>query len=135
MYDGGKIIFGIVIFLILVTFPIWFNVANGKADYKPDPKIETVGEQCMASNDFMRRKHMDMLDTWREEVVRENVRYVVAPDGREYEMSLSNTCMKCHPNKAEFCDQCHNYMAVTPYCWQCHIEPKETTTEVADGNQ
>jgi len=33
--------------------------------------------------------------------------------------------MKCHSNKKEFCDKCHNYMAVVPYCWSCHIAPKE----------
>lgn len=133
MYDGGKIIFGIAVFLVLVTFPIWFNVAGGTAGYAPDPKIVTIGEKCMASSDYMKRKHMDMLDVWRDKVVREGQRTFIAPDGKEYEMSLSNTCMKCHPNKTDFCDQCHNYMAVTPYCWECHIEPKETT-EVADGN-
>ena len=28
-------------------------------------------------------------------------------------MSLSNTCLDCHSNKAEFCDRCHNYASVT----------------------
>jgi hypothetical protein len=46
--------------------------------------------------------------------------------GKEFEMSLQKTCMKCHTNKAEFCDKCHNYASVRPYCWDCHIEnPKE----------
>jgi len=49
----------------------------------------------------------------------------VAKDGKEYQKSISKTCIKCHPNKADFCDQCHNYTAVKPYCWECHIEPKE----------
>jgi hypothetical protein len=41
-------------------------------------------------------------------------------------MSLSNTCLDCHSNKAEFCDRCHNYASVSPYCWDCHIDnPKE----------
>jgi hypothetical protein len=40
-------------------------------------------------------------------------------------MSLQNSCMKCHSNKKEFCDKCHNYVAVKPYCWSCHIAPKE----------
>ena len=46
--------------------------------------------------------------------------------GKEFEMSLSNTCIECHDNKAEFCDRCHNYASVRPYCWDCHIDnPKE----------
>jgi hypothetical protein len=32
--------------------------------------------------------------------------------------------MKCHDNKEEFCDKCHLYAGVTPYCWDCHIDPK-----------
>jgi hypothetical protein len=33
--------------------------------------------------------------------------------------------MDCHSNKSKFCDQCHNYVDVDPFCWDCHIEPKE----------
>ena len=25
----------------------------------------------------------------------------------------------------DFCDRCHNYLAVSPYCWDCHVDPKE----------
>jgi cytochrome c oxidase subunit 2 len=39
-------------------------------------------------------------------------------------MSLQNTCMHCHSNKQKFCDECHTYVAVKPYCWDCHIAPK-----------
>ena len=53
----------------------------------------------------------------------------MGPDGKQYTMSLINTCMKCHTSKAKFCDRCHNYMAVTPDCWDCHIAPKEKAPE------
>ena len=46
-------------------------------------------------------------------------------EGKRYTISLQNTCMKCHSNKTKFCDECHNYAAVSPYCWDCHIAPKE----------
>ena len=50
-----------------------------------------------------------------------------AADGKNYNMSLQNECMKCHSNKTQFCDQCHNYTGqVEPFCWNCHIAPKET---------
>ena len=78
----------------------------------------------MKSADYMRTLHMDLLNEWRDEVVREGARYYTASSGKKYEMSLSNTCIDCHSNKTEFCDQCHNYLAVTPYCWECHIEPE-----------
>jgi hypothetical protein len=125
MYDAGKIIAGLIAFLVLATFPIWYGVAGGAAAKAPDPKIITTEKDCVAATAYMKTNHMDMLNQWRETVVREGRREYVSPTGRKFEMSLSNTCMSCHSNKSDFCDQCHNYMGVTPYCWDCHIEPKE----------
>ena len=127
MYDGGKIITGIVIFLIIVTFPMWYNVAIGNATYKPEPKIIAKEKNCVAQN--MRTNHMEILNDWRDTVVRKGNRYYTTTytnykDGK-IEMSLSHTCMDCHSNKSQFCDKCHNYLSVDPYCWECHVEPKE----------
>jgi len=126
MYDGGKIIAGLVIFLGLITFPVWSNIADGDADFVPQPKIITEATNCVAPVEYMRSSHMDILNEWRDLVVREGKRVYVAFDGKEHEMSLTNTCLDCHSNKAEFCDQCHNYVGVKPYCWDCHNEPKES---------
>jgi len=68
---------------------------------------------------------MDLLNQWRDDVVRRADRIHVGRDGKEYDKSLSRTCMSCHSNKTEFCDRCHNYAAVAPYCWECHVEPRE----------
>ena len=125
MYDAGKIIGGLIIFLVLITFPIWYNAFGVKTANVPDPKIITDAKQCVEDAAFMKTNHMNVLNQWRDKVVREGIRYINAPDGNRYEMSLSNTCMSCHSNKSEFCDQCHNYLQVDPYCWDCHIEPKE----------
>jgi len=73
----------------------------------------------------MKANHMDLLNQWRDDVVRKGVRIYKAGNGRKFEMSLSNTCMNCHSNKSEFCDECHGYGGVDPYCWDCHIEPEE----------
>jgi hypothetical protein len=126
MYDSGKIIVGILIFIVLFTFPVWYNVAIGNPSAKPEIKLpEGKGKtECVKSANYMRTLHMDLLNEWRDEVVRNDVRYFTASNGKKYEMSLSNTCIDCHSDKAEFCDQCHNYLAVTPYCWDCHIEPQ-----------
>ena len=40
MYDGGKIITGIILFLVLFTVPVWYNLASGKADQVPELEIE-----------------------------------------------------------------------------------------------
>jgi len=125
MYDGGKIVAGLVIFLAVVTSPIWYNVVTGKAGYKPEPKIVGQEKECMAPKEWMRAMHMTLLNDWRDSVVRQGNRVYVASNGKAYTMSLSNTCMQCHPSKLEFCDQCHNYTSVKPYCWDCHVEPKE----------
>ena len=130
MYDGWKVIIGIIIFLGIATFPILYDV--GKAALPPiEPKIDTpeiqkmAEKKCVEPKSFMKTEHMVLLDNWRNWYVREGRQIYTAADGKQYDISLSNTCMKCHSNKKDFCDKCHNYAAVTPYCWDCHIEPKE----------
>ncbi|MEW6367505.1 MAG: sulfate reduction electron transfer complex DsrMKJOP subunit DsrJ [Acidobacteriota bacterium] len=125
MYDAGKIVPGLVIFLALVTLPFWYNAAMGKTAYKPEPKLPTTEKQCIESREVMIDTHMDMIYQWRDKVVREGQRDHTASDGKVYKMSLTGTCMKCHTSKVQFCDQCHNYMDVKPYCWDCHNAPKE----------
>jgi hypothetical protein len=130
MYDGWKIIVGLIIFVGIVTFPFLYDM--GKAAVPPPkpnidtPEIQKMAEKkCVETKSFMRAEHMVMLNDWRDLVVREGNRIYTASDGKEYVMSLQNTCMKCHSNKKKFCDECHNYLAVKPYCWDCHIQPRE----------
>jgi hypothetical protein len=126
MYDGGKIIVGIVVFVILATSPLWFNALTKETPEAPKLQLPTNGStECVEATEFMRTDHMELLNQWRNDVVRNGQRdYVSATTGKTYDMSLSRTCMDCHSNKAEFCDACHTYMAVSPYCWDCHVEPK-----------
>ncbi|MBA4392017.1 MAG: menaquinol oxidoreductase [Desulfobacca sp.] len=131
MYDENKIIPIIIVFVILVTFPLWYNL--GKAVAKPDPKIDTPviqqmpEKQCIEPKEAMKTTHMKILDEWRNDVVRADYkRQYTGTNGKVFEKSLQNGCMKCHSNKTQFCDQCHNYMQVKPFCWDCHIAPKET---------
>ncbi len=133
MYDGWKIIIGLIIFVGIATFPFLYDV--GKASIPPpDPKIDTpeiqkmAVKKCVESKSFMKAEHMVMINDWRDAVVRDGNRLYTSNDGQQYTMSLQNTCMKCHSNKTKFCDECHNYVGVKPYCWDCHIAPKEETT-------
>jgi len=129
MYNGGKILFGLFIFVAVATFPFYSNV--GKANVAPEPSIDTPAIQklsekkCIEPTAVMRNQHMKILDEWRDLVVRDGQTVYVASDGKKYNMSLQNTCMECHSNKAEFCDSCHTYSGVKPYCWDCHLAPKE----------
>jgi hypothetical protein len=73
----------------------------------------------------MRKNHMSLLLTWRQLAVREGDREYVASDGKHYDMRLTGTCLRCHSNKAEFCDRCHDYVPVKPRCWNCHVIPEK----------
>ena len=157
MYDGGKIIPGLIIGVCLFLTPFIFNA--GKAAKAPEPELTPKAKeakQCVAPKEYMTAWHMQLLDNWRHEVVRdgkrdfntnedlwwdysldsrliENWRRFVTDSevqepgkpGKSYYKSLQVTCMDCHSNKSKFCDQCHEYVGVTPYCWDCHVEPKE----------
>ncbi|MBU0486168.1 MAG: sulfate reduction electron transfer complex DsrMKJOP subunit DsrJ [Proteobacteria bacterium] len=126
MYDKVKIIPGLVVFIGLVTFPIWFNVISGKATPAPVPEKSLIAKECVEPTQFMRTSHMQLLNTWRDDIVRTGgTRKGTTANGTEYVRSLQKGCMKCHASKVKFCDTCHNYAAVKPYCWDCHIQPKE----------
>jgi hypothetical protein len=122
MYNGGKIVGGLVIFAVLLTFPIWYNTITGKANYVPEPQITTTAAQCIEPAQWMIDNHMRLLDEWRTDVVRDDQHTYTASDGKTYEISLEDTCLGCH-NKAEFCDQCHQYVGISPNCWDCHNIP------------
>ena len=129
LYNGVKIIVGIVVFVILITFPLWYG--KGKASQQPALSLDTTAiaqlkdKRCVEDTAFMRANHMKLLVNWREGVVREENRLYTAKNGKVYEMSLSGTCLKCHSNKQQFCDRCHNYVGAKPNCFSCHIIPGE----------
>ncbi len=127
MYDKGMVIIGLCIFVVVITFPFWFNLGN--AAPAPEPKLTGKaaedGQQCVESKEYMKTEHMQILNEWRDTVVRDAKRIYVNNNGKKFNMSLTNTCLDCHTEKAEFCDKCHNYASVSPYCWECHIDPKE----------
>jgi hypothetical protein len=122
MYDTKWIVSGLIVFLCLVTLPLWYTAAAGGLGYKAEPKIITEEKKCIEPAQFMRKEHMKLLEEWRNDVVREGVRTYVASDGKVYEKT-TRECKGCHLNRAEFCDECHNYAGVEPICWKCHYYP------------
>lgn len=123
MKDRNKILAGLVIFIAVITLPFWFNM--GKA--APAPELELTAKAkaakvCVMPTAYMKAEHMQLLDVWRHNVVRNGERAFVNPEGKLFDMSLSNTCLDCHSNKEKFCDRCHDYASVRPYCWDCHID-------------
>ncbi len=123
MHDTGKIVGGLALFAALVTAPVWYSLASRRLWQVPELARPKEGQHCIESKEYMRAWHMDLLGSWRDAVVRTGERVYVASDGERYEMSLTGTCLRCHDDPAKFCDRCHAYSAVNPYCWDCHQRP------------
>jgi len=143
MYKGGKIILALIIFVAFLTFPFFYNM--GKANAGPDIPVvaSATNTQCVEPAEYMRANHMQLLNQWREESVRNGQSVYINSQGKSFEISLQDTCLKCHTTDAEkeaaktggltnpaanaspqFCASCHDYTAVKPLCWNCHFEPK-----------
>ena len=124
MYDKNKILVGLAVFVVFMTYPFWNNI--GSAAYKR-PELEKVkmAKECVEGVEFMRSEHMAMLNEWRDEVVRNGQHeYHSTATHQVHAKSLTKTCLKCHENKDKFCDKCHATVSVSPYCWDCHVDPK-----------
>mgnify|MGYP001767687888 FL=1 len=124
MYDKNKILTGLAVFVVFMTYPFWNNI--GSAAYvRPEIEKPKNSKECVESVEFMRAEHMAMLNEWRDEVVRDGVHeYHSKANHQAFQKSLTKTCMKCHENKDQFCDKCHATVSVNPYCWDCHVDPK-----------
>lgn len=125
MYDKGKVLAGLAIFVLLMASPIWLNFAIGVAE-PPKPEKPVAEKECIRDAAEMRKNHMQILEDWRHSVVRSEERDDVYM-GKTHKKSLTNTCLRCHSNKEKFCDRCHIYAGVAPYCFTCHVDPKERT--------
>jgi hypothetical protein len=125
MYNKGTIISGLVVFVLFVTFPLWFN-AFSSASAVPKVELPPGGEKaCVAPLETMRAQHMVLLNEWRDDVLRDGNRGLIEVDGKKYYKGLQTACMQCHSNKEKFCDSCHEYASVKPYCWDCHLTPSQ----------
>ena len=128
--NKNYIITGLVIFALAVLSPFWFNIIT-TTQAAPEPELlgkAKAEKKCVLDKYDMRANHMSLLDDWRDSVVRDADRMYKSSNGHSFNMSLStgeNSCLGCHEDKAKFCDACHTYASVTPYCWDCHIQPKE----------
>ena len=125
MGERGKIVFGLAVFVILVTFPFWGRITASGEVQTALPELEYPGSEdaCVEDTPYMTANHMDLLNTWRDQVVRDGVLTYTAADGEAYDMSLTRTCLGCHEDKDAFCTRCHDYANVTPTCWECHTTP------------
>ena len=141
---GNKItvFVALAIFLVLATFPFWYTLGAGR-DVAP-PELQVPQGQCIEPQ--MVARHMDLLDEWRNAVVRQGEKLYTATSGEQFEMSLTGTCLGCHRDRQAFCTKCHEYANVLPFrpaktsddgepcppgirCWDCHIQPQDTVPQ------
>jgi hypothetical protein len=125
MNDKALVIVGLVVFVLIVAFPFWYGAASGEE--RPVPE-KPDGERCVRDKAYMTASHMELLNEWRDRVVRDGERFLEieglpGPANGKWEMSLTNTCLSCHDREAS-CKRCHDYASVRPYCWDCHIVPE-----------
>ncbi len=131
MNDKGKIIIGLIIIALvgMMATPMVYNFGRHfilGSEYSP-PELQKPAKatECVEDSVWMRENHMQLLDEWRDAVVREGKRDYVNKAGKTFNMSLQNECLGCHPSKEQFCDRCHDYIGVKPKCWACHIAPEQ----------
>jgi len=85
------------------------------------PMIEKArGGECVEEPAFMRRNHMKLLMHQRDDTLRGGIRT------GKYSLKA---CIACHASQTSqsvnaepgnFCQSCHNYVAVKIDCFQCH---------------
>lgn len=125
----NTIIAGLVVFVFAVLLPFWVNLTGIEA--APEIVLSEkakAAKNCVLEKYDMRVNHMSLLDEWRDSVVRDANRSYHSSNGKHFNMSLSTgeeSCLGCHTDKSKFCDSCHTYASVDPYCWECHTNPKE----------
>ena len=127
MGDKGKIYFGLAVFVILITFPFWGRLAAGDAQPGRADLVYPSGANavagCVEDSTYMAANHMNLLNEWRDDLVRDGVPEYVSSTGQTYLKSLTKTCLTCHEDRDAFCTRCHDYADVQPTCWQCHTTP------------
>ncbi len=132
MNDKGKIIFGLAVLFIVVISPVLYTLAVGGGGPRPELELPEGESNCIEAKQYMTAYHMDLLNEWRDAVVRDGKETYTSKDyDKTYDMSLTKTCMSCHTKRETFCNRCHDYANVQPYCWDCHVEPEE----VGDGRE
>jgi hypothetical protein len=126
MGDKGKILFGLCIFVILVTFPFWSRLAAAGDSEAGRPELVYPADAiaCVEDTPYMTVNHMNLLNEWRDDLVRNSdPEYTSFTTGETYLKSLTKTCLDCHESRDDFCTRCHDYADVQPTCWECHTTP------------
>lgn len=121
MRDRKWILIGLAVFCAVALFPVWYGALAGKAA-PPSPVPPTNATSCIEPVEWMIANHPDLLNSLRNQVVRQGKATFVSSSGKTYEVSFPGTCFSCHQSRQAFCEQCHNYVDVHLNCWECHVQ-------------
>lgn len=139
MRDRILIYAGLGLFILLISYPVWFGFLTNATAAGPDIRGALgVGGGCVAPKSEMRKAHMTMLMEWRDGKIRQGQRSYPAYDGKEYDVNLTGTCLtRCHGGDHEkFCDRCHSFAGVpTTDCWGCHAAPPTPAVTLTGGKR
>ncbi len=123
MYSTKWVIAGIVVFLIAMTLPVWYNAAMGEQITPPKLVLPKNKTHCVESESYMISDHMELLVKWREMNVRKGEGFYIS---NTYDVPYKTQlvqCFQCHKSYDDFCGKCHNFVGVRPYCFECHSTP------------
>jgi hypothetical protein len=130
MNKNRLVALGLILFVLLFTFPFVMNFGKTTAQTQPPPLLqdaramqELADKLGVKNAEEFREKHRQILSEWKELAVRDGKRIYVAKDGREVPISLENLA-----SQPQYCSTCHDYAGIEkPSCWTCHEEPKGGT--------
>jgi hypothetical protein len=122
------VIGSLVVFGIVLLSPFWVNAVTGHLTQEvkaPHPKAAR-GTECVLPENEMRQVHMTMFMHTRDDTVRRGI---------HVEQKSLKHCQTCHPTRADFCDQCHDFAGVKPECWNCHFYPEHAGDSPKGGHR
>jgi [DsrC]-trisulfide reductase subunit J len=110
----------VAVLALVIASPIALSAVTRALASPPKPFLAPPagkGDKCVRDVAYMRFHHMDYLKEVRDEYVRSGIR-------REKGLS---SCRECHPDRARFCDRCHNSVQLSVDCFGCHDYPVPAT--------
>jgi hypothetical protein len=133
MLDGGRIIGGVTILLLLSVGPAW--VASVHARISGTPPMFANQGPCVEPRAAMLREHPKILNQWREQAVRHGVRQYRSSDGQTFPASLNGGCLHCHQSAPGFCTRCHAEVGISLNCWSCHKDSPDELPSLTRSQQ
>lgn len=87
---------GLIVFVGVCTAPAWYARATGTRAQVPTLQRPAQARTCILPAAEMRERHMALLVSWRDTVVRTNVRTYTAPDGGIRDQPLEDLSRLSH---------------------------------------